>query len=280
MSYPEHLSHSQINTLFECGEKYRLQKVAHAPSRPAWWFVSGSAFHRASELFDRALFKGVEWSEEEIQASFDTCWNVEVSENREIEPDESLWSVGGRATKAAPNRENGEYLHEQGRIWIANYRKWRLEDQHLEILALPDGEPAIEVTYMITVAGIPVKGGVDRVFVSTETGIPLIVDHKTGSKKPENDDQLSEYGHALRQLFGLDTQFGAYYMAREARLTDPIPLSMSLGEFEKAVRGADLMRQNKIYVPHKTARCKTCPVAQFCSAVGGARASEYQDIDE
>ena len=130
------------------------------------------------------------------------------------------------------------------------------------------------------IGGIPVKGGVDRVFVSTESGIPLIVDHKTGSKKPENDDQLSEYGHALRQLFGLDTQFGAYYMAREARLTDPIPLSMSLGEFEKAVRGADLMRQNKIYVPHKSNRCKACPVAQFCSAIGGARAAEYQGIDE
>lgn len=53
-SEPPHRSLSQLTDYAECGEAYRLQRIARAPRRPGWWFPGGSAVHATVERFLRA----------------------------------------------------------------------------------------------------------------------------------------------------------------------------------------------------------------------------------
>lgn len=55
---PEYLSPSQISSLLTCGEQYRLTRVEHAPERPMWAGIGGSAVHRMTEDLDREAYRG------------------------------------------------------------------------------------------------------------------------------------------------------------------------------------------------------------------------------
>ena len=47
-----HRSVSQYTTYVQCGEAYRLERVAKAPQTPAAWFVQGTAVHAAVEAYE------------------------------------------------------------------------------------------------------------------------------------------------------------------------------------------------------------------------------------
>lgn len=51
--FPKHLSPSQISSLLTCGEQFRLTRLLHAPERPMWAGIGGSAVHRMTEDLDR-----------------------------------------------------------------------------------------------------------------------------------------------------------------------------------------------------------------------------------
>lgn len=46
-----HRSFSSFTSWIRCGKAWELERKLQAPSEPAWWFVGGSAFHSAAELF-------------------------------------------------------------------------------------------------------------------------------------------------------------------------------------------------------------------------------------
>lgn len=46
-----HRSFSSFGSWIRCGKAWQLERELQAPSEPAWWFVGGSAFHSAAELF-------------------------------------------------------------------------------------------------------------------------------------------------------------------------------------------------------------------------------------
>lgn len=50
---PPHRSLSQLKNWRECGEAYRLQRIAEAPSKPGWYFPGGTAVHSTIEQFLR-----------------------------------------------------------------------------------------------------------------------------------------------------------------------------------------------------------------------------------
>lgn len=268
MSAPAHLSHSQIDTMLQCGEKYRLTKVAKVPEVPAWWFVSGSSFHQATEKFDWALHVEDLWSVERIIEEFMYQVEVERAKNREVEPDESKWSRGGRVSKENPNKEDLDFIIRNGPTWVDNYRAWRLENRQLEIYEI-NSQPAIELSYTISLAGQLLKGAIDRVFVDTNTGMLLIVDLKAGSRKPENSQQLSEYVVALKQIFDLDVTYGAFYMARTGALTDPVDLTrFGEREYIALVEHATLIKGAGSYVPQPSSFCSSCGVRRYCRLLG------------
>ena len=49
---PEHISYSAFTTYVDCGYQYYLGRLMHMPEEPSVWSVGGSAFHRATELWD------------------------------------------------------------------------------------------------------------------------------------------------------------------------------------------------------------------------------------
>jgi len=59
---PERLrfSHSQLSTFTRCGKQYYLERIATAPSKPAVWFVAGTAIHNAIEAINQEYVK--EWT--------------------------------------------------------------------------------------------------------------------------------------------------------------------------------------------------------------------------
>jgi ATP-dependent helicase/DNAse subunit B len=50
---PEHVSYSALTTYIDCGYLYYLGRLLEIPEQPAVWSVGGSAFHKATEDWDR-----------------------------------------------------------------------------------------------------------------------------------------------------------------------------------------------------------------------------------
>lgn len=51
---PEHISYSAFTTFVDCGYQYYLTRLMAVPEQPSVWSVGGSAFHKATEDYDRA----------------------------------------------------------------------------------------------------------------------------------------------------------------------------------------------------------------------------------
>jgi len=51
---PEHVSYSAITTYIDCGYQYYLGRLLQLPEEPSVWSTGGSAFHRATEEYDKA----------------------------------------------------------------------------------------------------------------------------------------------------------------------------------------------------------------------------------
>ncbi len=71
--------------------------------------------------------------------------------------------VGGRATKANPNKEDASWWNTAGPVWVDNYIHWRKQNPDWKIWTAPDGNRAIELGLIPEVAGVPVKMVIDRV---------------------------------------------------------------------------------------------------------------------
>jgi hypothetical protein len=54
---PGYLSHSQMTTWLQCGEKYRLTKIVQVPEDPAWFFAGGTSVHAAADAIDHQLLE-------------------------------------------------------------------------------------------------------------------------------------------------------------------------------------------------------------------------------
>jgi hypothetical protein len=54
---PDYLSHSQLTSWLQCGEKYRLTKIVGVQEDPAWYFVGGTSVHSAADAIDHQLLK-------------------------------------------------------------------------------------------------------------------------------------------------------------------------------------------------------------------------------
>lgn len=50
---PEHVSYSALTTYIDCGYLYYLGRLLEIPEQPAVWSAGGSAFHEATEAWDK-----------------------------------------------------------------------------------------------------------------------------------------------------------------------------------------------------------------------------------
>jgi hypothetical protein len=171
--------------------------------------------------------------------------------------------VGGRATKANPNKEDQTFWKTAGPKWVQGYIAWRELNKNWKIWVAPDGNPAIELALTPVVAGVPVKMIIDRVF--DVDGQLVICDLKTSQQTPSSTLQLGFYKLGLEQTFGMEIKWGNYYMARGNSTSEMVDLSgYTYDKMEYLIKQFDMARKTGVFLPN-TNNCQyMCGLTEFC----------------
>lgn len=183
----------------------------------------------------------------------------------------------GKPTKANPRGEDELWWLENGPPMVQRWIDWRKRSDW-KIWHTPDGVPGIELALEADFDGTPFKVIIDRVFI-TPAGTIVIVDLKSGARKPESDLQLAFCAATIQLVYGVDAHHGAYWDARSGELTpvanlqhlSPPLLKYWVGQFAQA-------RDKGIFLPNISNRCKACGVRSYCAAVGGNKADKDPDF--
>jgi putative RecB family exonuclease len=171
--------------------------------------------------------------------------------------------VGGRATKANPNKEDVTFWQNQGPRWVESYIAWRKQNSNWKIWTAPDGNQGIELALTPVVAGVPVKMIIDRVF--EVNGELVIVDLKTSQNTPTSSLQLGFYKLGLEQTFGIEVKWGTYYMSRGSNISDMVDLSeYTYDKMEYLITQFDKARKNAIFLPNTNSCQYMCGLTEYC----------------
>lgn len=177
--------------------------------------------------------------------------------------DLTTFRVGGRATKEFPNKEDAEFWSQTGPQWVQSYIDWRIANSNWKIWKTPEGIPAIELGILPKFAGVPVKMIIDRVF--EVDGQLVVVDLKTSQRTPDSSLQLGFYKAGLKQVFGVDIQWGNYWMARQAGTGSMVDISKYTEEMiTYFVENFDKARKAGVFLPN-TNNCNRCGLTEHCS---------------
>lgn len=259
-----HRSYSQINSVRNCGESYRLERIERVPQRPSCAAVGGVVVHTATELVDMMIHQGFGAHRDALSSDANeaavTAMDREIDKRTGDYPVEA-WKQYGR--------QDIVWFREVGIPQsIDAYINWRLATG-LELAVLPDFGPAIEVPFSFYLGQQQVKGFIDRVF-QTASGEFLLVDLKSGTK-PKTDEQLGTYRKALYAGAGLDVTWGAYLYglkSGEAKLTPAIDLTHWTDEkLERLYVEGNRLISLGIFIPHPGDQCIHCSVSSHCQFV-------------
>lgn len=274
LQQPKARSYSQLNTWTECSYKYYLERVRQVPAPQAVWFPAGTAYHSATEWFDREMFAGhpilLEAGRQKLAQVWAAEYSAEIERAREKEPDLSKWFTAGRPSKDKPHGEDVEWWRNAGADMVQRYADWWEAGPRWQVAALPDGAPALEVPVLCNLNGVPVRGFVDMVLESKDSKGFLVVDKKTGSRVPQHPLQLATYAVELSEMLGLPVTWGSYFMARTAELTEPRSLAYLTPELlAQMYQRMDEAERRGLYLPNLDQHCARCLVRRFCPAAGG-----------
>jgi hypothetical protein len=178
--------------------------------------------------------------------------------------------VGGRATKANPQKEDVNFWQTTGPQWVQAYIDWRKANSNWKLWKTPQGVPAIELAMLPEFAGVPVKMILDRVF--EVNGELVIVDLKTSQQTPTNTLQLGFYKVGLLKTFGIDVKWGTYWMARQHGVSPLVSLEQyTEDKLEYLVAGFDKARKAGIFLPNTNNcqyKCGLTAHCQFSTKIG------------
>jgi hypothetical protein len=178
--------------------------------------------------------------------------------------------VGGRATKANPQKEDVNFWQATGPQWVQAYIDWRKANPNWKLWKTPQGAPAIELAMLPEFAGVSVKMILDRVF--EVNGELVIVDLKTSQQTPTNTLQLGFYKVGMLKTFGIDVKWGTYWMARQHGVSPLVSLEQyTEDKLEYLVAGFDKARKAGIFLPNTNNcqyKCGLTAHCQFSTKIG------------
>jgi hypothetical protein len=178
--------------------------------------------------------------------------------------------VGGRATKANPQKEDVNFWQATGPQWVQAYIDWRKANPDWKLWKTPQGVPAIELAMLPEFAGVPVKMILDRVF--EVNGELVIVDLKTSQQTPTNTLQLGFYKVGILKTFGIDVKWGTYWMARQHGVSPLVSLEQyTEDKLEYLVAGFDKARKAGVFLPNTNNcqyKCGLTAHCQFSTKIG------------
>jgi hypothetical protein len=199
------------------------------------------------------------------QELWDKAWALE-SEGKDL----TNARVGGRATKANPQKEDVNFWQATGPQWVQAYIDWRKANPDWKLWKTPQGAPAIELAMLPEFAGVPVKMILDRVF--EVNGELVIVDLKTSQQTPTNTLQLGFYKVGILKTFGIDVKWGTYWMARQHGVSPLVSLEQyTEDKLEYLVAGFDKARKAGIFLPNTNNcqyKCGLTAHCQFSTKIG------------
>ena len=171
--------------------------------------------------------------------------------------------VGGRATKANPNKEDVNFWNNQGPAWVQGYINWREHNKDWKIWTAPDGNKAIELALTPVVNDVQVKMIIDRVF--EVNGELVIVDLKTSQNTPTSSLQLGFYKLGLEQQFGIEIKWGTYYMSRGNNISEMVDLSeYTYDKMEYLIETFDKARKAALFLPNTNSCQYMCGLTEYC----------------
>lgn len=255
-----HLSYSSLTTWERCPKSFELSRIRNGWAIPGWYFLGGSAVHKACEDMD--LKRPV--------LTWEEYFYPLVEEAMQKEPDLAGWLAGG--ARDAPDA--GVSWNEIGPRCIANWQDFTAGD-------FTPSEVELDVTCRPIGLYFPIKGFIDRIGHHQKHG-DLIVDLKTGKNAPKDKGlQLGVYAALYEARYGIRINRGAYFMAREGRLTRPVDLSQYTIEW-LVKRFRDTAREISagVYPARQDFTCRFCDQRLNCYAESGdTPRTRYWDSD-
>lgn len=202
-------------------------------------------------------------SKDFLDGTWESTWyRLKDAQRASTGQEEALWRAAGRATKANPDKENGNWWFTAGREMLDKWVAWRT-GSHGWKLWENDGIPAIELGLNPVLGGVTVQMHIDRVMV-TPDGELVILDLKTGQRTPSSDLQLAFYAAGLEKMLGVRPKYGTYWMAREGTTSPLVELDFYKTEMiEEMVAEFDKARQAHLFIPNLN-NCKMCDLTDKC----------------
>ena len=195
---------------------------------------------------------------------WDAAWAAQQQEQlTKTGVDQTQWRASGRATKANPNKEDGDWWNVNGSAMVDSWIAWRNGTHPLVLWEPQPGVPAIELGLTPIWNDIPVQMHIDRVMIN-EDGELIVVDIKTGARTPSSDLQLAFYAAGMEEMFGIRPRYGAYWMGRTGQTDELIDLDyISKEDIIEIVTKFDTARRAELFMPNLN-HCIMCNVKNEC----------------
>ena len=213
--------------------------------------------------------------------TWDTIWDeafnaqiAEVQTKSNTNPVD--WRVGGRSSKANPNKEDGDWWNANGKQMFFEFiTAW--QESGFDLWVSPQGLPGVEIGFNSMFGEVPVKAYADAVVtIGNEVAV---VDFKTGSYMPDSSLQLGVYASMMEMQFGIRPTRGFYYSARKAQFIEASGMSRwTIPVLTELFTKFDLGVRNQIFLPNIGMSCSTCGVKEYCYAQGGQLAEIFDPL--
>jgi RecB family exonuclease len=218
-------------------------------------------------------------TEFDIPAAVNDAWHKEVSSrvaDSGVPPEH--WRAAGRKSKDWPDKENGDFWQAKAPELVQAYIDWRKLQTNFTIWQPEPGLPAIELGATVPIGGVMVKAYMDRIFEvpDGDTTELVVLDLKTGSRKPDSDLQLGFYACVTEVAYGRRPKWGTYWHARDGNMLPLVDLShYSLELLGSLLADYKRARDNGIYLPQPGGNCNNCGVRRACAIKNGDEAHLY-----
>lgn len=264
---PKHFSVSSMKTYRECPKKFQLERIVDTPETPAWWFVSGSAFHAATEHVDKAMptYSGSTAKSLDLQEIWTEAFNDEVYERLASEPDMDKWTGRSRSKTPPTGEQYYKSEYETGLRWLVEYVDWRSANPDLVITHVEE-----ELFLPMEGSPIPLKGFVDRIAIRESSDELVLYDLKSGSTIEKNPLQLGTYRVGIQKKLGLDIKKGYYYQTKYNKFMDEFdltPWTETLVSTHAREWHGDVAEGK--FLPHITDGCFRCSMREYCYLKSG-----------
>jgi hypothetical protein len=180
----------------------------------------------------------------------------------------SRWLAAGKRTSVNPNGEDRKFWNTHGPEWAKTWADFLEAHPRWEIYKTPDGRAGIELPLEPTFGGVKIKAIPDRVYRTPE-GL-VVVDLKSGARRPNAAYQLPIYKVALETIFGEPVVASYYFMCRKGELIpDYSPVRATKSVLDEVFALAKRQIELDIYPANPGDNCKRCPVRKHCTVTTG-----------